>query len=307
MPRTTTLMTAAAMLLACVTFSRGQDTGKVQFRLQLQEGQSFRSETVTRQVITQSVGGQDIKVDTAVGTTYKYDVQGIAPDGTATLKVTIDGMSMTLDMQNVKVEYDSANPPEEIPLPARGAAALVGKSFTMEMNAQGEVTRVEGIETMLEAALGQGVVPPPVKEQVGKQFGSDSMVATMQGMLAPYPDEPVGVGDSWSRTISVTAGFPMQIDSTYTLKERAGGMATLSVESTIKTDPNAEPIATGIGKATVEISGKRTGEMVVHETAGWTMSSKLAMDFKGNMTIAGASGMSIPLTVTGEMTVKTTK
>ena len=53
-------------------------------------------------------------------------------------------------------------------------------------------------------------------------------------------------------------------------------------------------------------AGKRTGEMVVHETAGWTMSSKLAIDFKGSLKLSGASGMSIPLSVKGEMTVKTT-
>ena len=305
MPRQTTLITAAAMLLTCVTFSHGQDTGKVQFRLRLEKGHSFRSETVARQVITQSVGGQAIKVDTAIGTTYKYDVQEVSPDGTATLKVTIDGMSMTLDAPNMKVEYDSANPPAEIPPQAQGAAAMVGTSFTMEMNSRGEVTRVEGVETMLEAVLAKGG-GAAAKEQLAKQFSNDAMVATMQGMLAPYPDEPVGVGDSWSSKMSVTAGFPMQIDSTYTLKERAGGMATLAVESTIKTDPNADPVAVGPAKAKVEIGGKRTGQMVVHETVGWTMSSKLDIDFKGSLKMVGVE-MSIPITVTGEMTVKTTK
>lgn len=305
MPRQTTLITAAAMLLTCVTFSHGQDTGKVQFRLRLEKGHSFRSETVTHQVITQSVGGQEIKVDTAIGTTYKYDVQEVSPDGTATLKVTIDGMSMSLDVPNMKVEYDSANPPDEIPPQAQGAAAMVGTSFNMEMNSRGEVTRVEGVETMLEAVLAKGG-DAAVKEQLSKQFNSDAMMATMQGMLAPYPDKPVGVGDSWSSNMSVTAGFPMQIDSTYTLKERAGGMATLAVESTIKTDPDADPIAIGPAKAKVEIGGKRTGQMVVHETAGWTISSELDMDFKGSLKIVGVE-MSIPITVTGKMTVKTTK
>ncbi len=41
-----TLITAAAMLLASVTISHGQDTGNVQFRIRLHEGQSFRSEMV---------------------------------------------------------------------------------------------------------------------------------------------------------------------------------------------------------------------------------------------------------------------
>jgi len=306
MRRNTTLTTAAAVLLACVASSLAQDAGKVQFRLQLERGQSFRSETITRQVITQNVGGQDTKVDLAVGTTYKYDVQGVAPDGTVTLKVTIDGTSLKMDAASLKVDYDSAKPPEQIPPQAQGVAAMVGKSFGMEMSAQGEITRVEGVEAMLESVLAEGG-SAEAKAQIQKQFGGDGMVATMQGMLAPYPDKPVGVGDSWSRTVSVTTGFPMQVDSTYTLKGRAGGMATLAVESTIKTDPNAEPIAVGPMKATVELSGKRTGEMVVHETAGWTMSSKLDMDFKGNLKAVGASEMSIPLTVTGEITVKTTK
>ncbi len=306
MRRYTTLTTAAAALLACVASSIAQDAGKAQFRLRLEPGQSFRSETVTRQLITQSVGGQDIKIDTSVGTTYKYDVQSTAPDGTATLKVTIDGMSISLEAGPMKVDYDSANPPEQIPPQAQGAAAMVGQSFVMEMNSRGEVSRITGIEAMLEAVVAQGG-GAAIREQVEKQFGGDALVATMQGMLAPYPDKPVGIGDSWSGTISVVAGFPMRIDSTYTLKGRAGGMATLAVESKIETDPNADPIATPLGNAQVNIKGKRTGEMVVHEMAGWTMNSKLVMDFKGNMKIAGPPEMSVPLTVTGEMTVKTTK
>jgi uncharacterized alkaline shock family protein YloU len=306
MRNNTTLTTAAAVLLACASSSLAQDTGKVQFRLRLQPGQSFRSETVTRQVITQSAGGQDIKVELAVGTTYKYDVQEVAPDGRAALKVTVDGVSLKMDVLGMKVEYDSAKPPAQIPPQAQGVAAMLGKSFTMEITAQGEVAGVEGVETMLEAALAQGG-GAAVREQVEQQFGSDAMVATMQGMLAPYPDQAVGVGDSWSRTLNVTTGFPMQMDSTYTLKGRAGGMATLAVESAIKTDPNAKPISVGTAKATVQIGGKRTGEMVVHETVGWTMSSKLAMDFKGNLKMIGDAQKSVPLTVTGEMTVKTTK
>ena len=304
MPRNTTLITAAVILLVCVTSSRGQDTGKVQFRLGLEKGQSFSSKTLTQQLITQTIAGQAIEADTAVGTTYKFEVQGIAADGAATLKVTVEGMSMSLDVPGLKVDYDSTNPQDPVPSQARAAAAMVGKSFIMKMNSLGEVVQVEGVESILEAVLAEAG-DATIQKQVEKQFGGNAMVATMQGMLAPYPDKPVVIGESWSKTTNVARGFPMQIDSTYTLKERADGMATLAVESTIKSDPR--PVGTGPARATVEISGKRTGEMVVHETTGWTMSSKLAMDFKGSRKISGPMEMTIPLTVTGQMTVKTTE
>ena len=316
MRKNTTLTTAAAVLLACVTSSLAQDTGKVQFRLRLQPGQSFRSETVTQQVITQSVFGNDQKMDQTMGMTYRYDVESVAPDGTAMLKVSYDALKMVMDSPAGKVDYDSKNPPAEIPAMAKAMAAMVGQSFKMEMNSQGQVTRVEGLETLLDRMISQLDLPNDaaksmVGEMLKKQFGNDAMVGTMQGMMATYPEEAVGLGDSWTRKANVTAGFPMQKESTYTLKSRAGGMATLDVQTKIRSDPDAEPVAMGPMKMTYNISGKQSGQMILHETAGWTMSSKMTLEFKGDVKVSGIPGAaeetSWPISCTSEVTVTTTK
>ena len=316
MPRKTTLIAAAAVLLACVTFAHSQDTGKVQFRLRLQEGQSFRSETVNRQVITQSILGKDQKVDQTMGTTYRYDVQSVAPDGTATIKVSYEAMKMAMDSPAGKVEYDSKNPPAEIPSVAKGVAAMLGQSFTMQMNSRGQVTEVEGLGALLDRVLSHLDLPDEAaKEMTGKmlknQFGDDAMIGAMQLMMPTYPEEPVGGGDTWTKTTNVTMGFPMQMENTYTLKSRAGGMATLAVQTKIRSDPDAEPVSMGPVQMTYNISGRRSGQVVLHETVGWTISSKMAMEFKGDVKVIGMPGMAEgttwPISCTGEMAVETTK
>ena len=316
MPRNTTLMTAAVVLLACVTLSQGQDTGKVQFLLRLQEGQSFRSEMISHQVITQTIMGNDQKMDQTMGMTYRYDVQSVAPDGTATIKVAYEALKMAMDLPTGKVDYDSKNPSAEIPAMAKGVAAMVGQSFTMQMNSQGQVTKVEGLAALMDRVISQLDLPDAaaksmVNDMLKKQFGDDAMVGTMQNMMAIYPEGPVGLGDTWTKTLSVTAGFPMQLENTYTLKSRAGGMATLDVQSKIRSDPDAEPVAVGPMHITYNISGQQGGQMVLHETAGWTMSSKLDIEFKGDVKVSGVPGMADgttwPITCTSEVTVKTTK
>lgn len=316
MPRNTTLMTAAAMLLACVTFSHGQDTGKVQFRLRLQEGQSFRSETVSRQVVTQSIFGNEQKMDQTIGMTYRYDVESVAPDGTAAIKVSYDELKMVMGGPTGKIDYDSKNPPAEIPAAAKGVAAMLGQSFTIEMNPQGQVTKVEGLGAMLDRIISgldlpDGAAKSMVNDMFKKQFDGEAMVGTMQAMMAIYPEVPVGVGDTWTKTVNVTAGFPMQMDNTYTLESRAGGMATLDVQTTIRSDPDAEPVTMGPMKITYNINGRQSGQMVLHETVGWTMSSKTTMEFKGDVKVSVVPGMAEgttwPISCTGETTVKTTK
>ena len=316
MPRNTILMTAAAMLLACVTCSHGQDTGKLQFRLRLREGQSFKSETVSRQVITQNIFGNEQKMDQTMGMTYRYDVQSVAPDGTATIKVSYDALKMVMNGPTGKIDYDSKNPPAEIPAAAKGVAAMLGQTFVMEMNAQGQITKVEGLKALLDRIISQldlpdGAAKSMADDMLKKQFGNDAMVGTMQAMMAVYPEEPVGVGDTWIKNTNVTAGFPMQMENTYTLKSRAGGMATLDVRTKIRSDPDAEPVSMGPMKITYNISGTQSGQMVLHETAGWTMSSRMALEFKGDVKVSGVEGMAEgttwPISCSGETTVTTTK
>jgi uncharacterized protein DUF6263 len=316
MSKNRTLITAAAMLLACVTFSHGQDTGKVQFRLRLKEGQSFRSEMVARQAITQNILGNEQKMDQTMGMTYRYDVESVAPDGTATIKVSYEAVKMAMDAPTGKIDYDSKNPAAEIPAAARGVAAMVGQSFTMEMNSQGQVTKVEGLGALMDRIISEIDLPDDatksmINDMLEKQFGDEAMVGNMQAMMAHYPEEPVGVGDTWTKKANVTAGFPMQLENTYTLKSRAGGMATLDVQTKIRSDPDAEPVTMGPMKITYNISGQQSGEMVLHETAGWTMSSQMTMEFKGDVKVSGMPGMAEgatwPISCTGETTVKTTK
>ena len=316
MRRNTNLMTAAAVLLACVASSLAQDAGKVQFRLRLQPGQMFRSETVTRQATTQSIMGNEQKMDQTIGMAYRYEVLGVAPDGTAMIKVTYDALKMAMDGPTGKIDYDSKNPPAEIPAQAKGMAALLGQSIRMQMNSQGRVTKVEDVEALLDRIIAQIDLPDEtvkaaITTMLKKQFGNDAMIGTMQSMMATYPEAPVGVGDSWTSKANVTAGIPMQTESTYTLKSRSGGMATLGVQTKIQSNPDAEPMAMGPMKMTYNISGTQRGEMVVHEMAGWTISSKLTMEFKGDVKASGIPGMadgtSWPISCTGEVTVTTTK
>lgn len=313
MTNTTKFVTIATMLLAWTGLSHGQEAGRVQFRLGLQPGQSFRSEIVTHWLSrpTGLSGGEE-----TWGVTYKFDVQSVADDGTAAINVSYDAVRWISGAN--QIDFDSKNPPETPPTSiAKGVADMVGRSFTIEMNPQGRITKVDGLEGVLDRVTswfeGDEVLRAFLTGYFRKQIGKDATVGTIHAMMVGYPKRSVGVGSRWTANNSATVALsiPVEMQNAYTVKSRANGLATLDVQTKIKSDGNVDPVSMGPVTNIYNITGERKGEIVFHETAGWPVSAKMTIEFEGTMTVVGIPGEDvgrrIPVSCTGETTVKTTK
>lgn len=287
----------AASALAVDTRTRGE---KVRLRLRLEKGNSYGIKMTIQQKVVQKIQGNQVDVDQTLGMEYTFDVKEVKDDGTMTAEVTYHAVQMKMDGPTGKVDYDSAEPPDEVPKLARGMAALVGQSFTLDMTAEGRVTRVEGIDALLahmieKLKLPAGAMKTMMEDQLKKQFGDKAMRETMEQLMAMYPDKPVGIGDSWTRKVKVTKGFPLEMENTYVLKDRKGGVAILDTKSTLKSDPKAEPMKMGPLSISYALSGKQEGQVEMDEATGWTLGAKLTQEFSGTMTMEGAPGMTGPM------------
>ncbi len=303
----------AAIVAPALAADTRSGTDKVRLRLNLEEGRTYRLKTVIDQEVQQEIQGRKVDVDQTMGMDYSFTVEEVKDDGTMTAKVTYRAVTMKQDGPMGKTDYDSDNPPDKVPAAAKGAAALVGETVVIDFSPDGRVTRVVGMDAlfekvMKETELPEGPTKEMLKEQLKKQFGDKAMRESMEQLTAIYPDKPVAVGDSWVRKAKVSKGFPMGIESTYTLKGLKDGVAQVGLKSKITTDPEGEPMKMGPMSMKFDFDGEQEGDIELETRSGWTLRAELNQDFSGKMNMEGLPGttdaMSWPIRVKGKITVE---
>ncbi len=292
-----------ALVILALLASCGGGAKKLDLRLRLEAGQSYGAKMVADQTITQTLGGQTQTMTQTIGMAYTYDVQSVDADGTMQIKVTYDWILYKQDGPMGTVSYDSANPPATVPEAALGYAALVGRGFSMRLKPNGEIAEVQGVDEMLDQMLDAlGVPPGSARDELAasmqSQFGDEAMKESFEKAALFYPDKPVGIGDSWSKVISVETGIPMVLDTTWTLKARKGGVATVETRSAIQRNPKAQPVEMAGTTFTYEMSGEQSGTMQLDEKTGWLLGGTLKQNMAGQIS---AMGMTWPITIVSDI------
>lgn len=271
------------LALGCTGGGEGLD-----LRLNLEAGQSYGLKMVMDEKIEENVQGRTRSTTRQMGVGYTFAVESVDAEGNAWIKSTYKWVSMKqeLPMNMGTVEYDSSSPPEEIPLMARGSAALLGHSIDMRLAPKGTVLEVKGLDVLLrkmldEIEIPRGIPSEEVEGQLREQFGDDALKGMMRNVVAHYPEKPVKVGDSWDQTVVIRQGFPMIIETTYTLRERKGGVATIDNRSTIRSNPDAAPLR-------YKLAGTQQGYMRVDEATGMTLSSEVTQTFDVTLVTEGS-------------------
>jgi hypothetical protein len=299
------------LLILAVGCTGGGDG--LDLRLNLEAGQSFGLKMVMDQKIDQDVQGQKVAMTQQMGVGYTFAVESVEPDGTAWVKTTYDWVMMKHDTPMGKTEYDSANPPEEIPLMAKGSATLVGNSISMLLEPKGTVLEVKGLDALFQKMLEEIDIPQGpafegVEKQLKDQFGDDALKEMMRNMMTHFPDEPVQVGDSWDQKVVIAKGFPMIIETTHTLREHKDGVAIIDNESTIRPNPDASPLEMGTTRMRYELSGTQKGTTRIDVATGMPLGAELTQTFEGqvNMEMAGTGdgqSQGWPMSVVSTVTI----
>lgn len=267
---------------------------KVELRFRFEEGKSYKLLVTVEQNIVMWIEGEEQEINQTIGIGETFNVKKVDADGTATIEVTFGSMSMKMDGPTGQFDYDSEDPPEEIPLPARGFAAMVGQGFTMKMTPDGQVKELSGVGEMLEKIvesleLSEGPMKDMIVEGIKNHFGDKALKEMMEQMLGGFPGKPVGIGDSWSQELTLTMGFPMTIENTCTLIDRKDGVATIKVESTIKPNKDAPPMKIGPMTMKYDLKGTQKGTFKLDEATGWFVGGEMKQKMSGEMTMKGVA------------------
>ena len=290
------------LVVGVATFCGEDATEKIHLRLNLQEGESYSLRMITDQDISQTIQGQQQETKQTMGLGYTFDVNQVNSDGSALTRVTYDWVLFEQDGPLGKTKYDSATPPDTVPPAAAGYAALVGQGFTMEISPAGRVQDLQGVDDMIthmleELDLPEGATMDSIEQSFRDQFGDQALQENMESLMAIYPEGPIGIGDSWSKTVATSVGLPMILENRWTLTAREDGVATVDVYSTIKSNPEAAPLEIAPVKMSFDISGVQQGTMSLDEGTGWTISAHVTQTLAGEIEMEMGERMSWPISI----------
>jgi len=273
---------------------------RIDLKLNLKAGQTFRMLTTIEQETVQSVQGQEMKVLSTLRLGETFAVREVDAQGTAIIDVTLGPVSyktQTPEGMGGSLDYDSTTSGNNVPVQARGLAALVGKSFAIKLSDRGAVAGVAGVDKMFDEIRKSLDVPDEqTKEQLIKdlelQYDANGLKEMVENLMAFLPDRPVAIGDTWKRAAGISHCFPSTGEATYRLVSGGNGVAVVGMAATMKPDPNAEPMTMGPVTMKYELEGTQKAACRLDEETGWALKAKAIQDLKGTLHMSGAPGQS---------------
>jgi hypothetical protein len=282
------VLVAAAVIVAwlIVPTEAGQ---KIQYKLNLRKGQSYYVRVISDSNVAQEMMGQKNVVEVTAGFGYRFDVKEVDEKGNGWVDCTFDWVKFRQKAPMMDVAYDSANKGSPVPAGAQGVAVFLGAGFSAKITPQGQVQEVKATEQLrknIEAQLPEGPERKQMLDAFEKQQLAESIKELCLSPMAVYPDKPVGIGDSWSRTVSFRTQ-PLIFDNKWTLKDRKAGTAIIEAATGVKSNPEA--LQDAAVKMKLEMSGKRLGQIEIRESTGQIMRSKITQDLSGQMQTGAAT------------------
>ena len=294
-------------LLAVVLFvTPARAQGPVDLHLRLDVGDAFSQRMTAQQEIEQTVMGSKQTIKQTIGMTTRYAVEA-ASDSIYGVRAVYTAVRYDMDGPMGSVRYDSADPPAEVSPAAAGYAALVGQGFSFTVSPMGHVYAVEGVEAMIDAVIDALEAPDEaqreaIRASLQAQFGDEAIRGQLANTFAHYPGEPVSVGDTWRREVSLRAGMPMDLTNTYRLEAIEDGAAVIAVSSQIETG-DGPPMSMAGAEIAFDLDGTQTGTLRLDPDTGMVRASTFDQNLAGEAVVNGA--MTRPMTIASTIAVET--
>ena len=150
-----------------------------------------------------------------------------------------------------------------------------------------------------------------VKEMIKKNplFAEEKIRGLVGNVIVPFPGGSAEIGDSWQGKAALPAGAPVDIDLTYTLKQKKQGVAVVGISSKIElVDEPASTKDSPLGATKASVTGSYEGSVQIDSGSGWMVRKNATMRCSGEMKMAPneqiPQGMTLPITMESITTVE---
>ena len=279
-------------------------SGKVSLALKLNKGQELKQEVTVTQKMVQTVFGQTQEVEHVTSYKLTQKVEDLDSNGIMNVNVTYDSLSTHSKSVMGEVKYNSDDPPENIPPQMLALATLVGKRYSMKIDNSGHILEFSGLKELVDSVVEKlpgGPIRPMAERQVRQQFGETGVRDMMEPVMAVYPDNPVGVGDSWDKSVVIMGSFSNKQDNTFRLTSLEGGVVTLDFDSKVTPNEEAKAMEMSGIKMKMVLEGHQKGTFKLDEKSGLVTGVDLQQNLTGKMVTEGGpmGKMEVPMSING--------
>lgn len=292
-----------------------QNTLNLKFNMK--KGDKYKVAVTSSQKITEEINGQKMIVDQAMKTTYLYNVTDVASDGTTTINIKFDAISVKMSAANQTYEFDSSKPADKTDEQGLAYSSLVGQSFTVKYSQDGKVKEITGIDKLFTNVIDKlniqdQTAKDTLTETLKQSFGDEALKESLGSMTEMYPEnKKIKVGDSWEDKQTISVGYPMTINNKWTLKSDENGILAMDVDSSIDANNSSEPMEFMGVKVKYALKGNEKGTIELTKSNGFIQSGEVTQNITGTMNIEASDimpeGMSIPMTMEGKTIYQVTK
>ena len=222
-----------------------KETGEADLQWGFKEGKGFyqKMTTKTEQKMTVSTNQVLQKQDQ----TFVFLWTPVKKDGDNwVIKQKIEAVIMNIDIGNQKISYDSTKDQQNVNNPlAEFFKALVGTEFTLTLDKNMKVIKLEGRDDFVKKLTGANPQMKPLLEQI---LSEKAMMEMAEPTFAAIPGVKKKKGDSWSKTTNLDMGPIGKYENTYKYTydgkdEKEKKFDKIKVETTLKYTEPGENVA----------------------------------------------------------------
>ncbi|MCK9280646.1 MAG: OadG family protein [Melioribacteraceae bacterium] len=244
---------------------------KIEFGLKVGETYSIQISNLIKS--NEELDNIIIKKDERVLAGFSFTPTSISPDGEIHLKGSINFIEVMKEGPLGQIAYNSMVDTSDIPIMAKPYYNILNKEFSLKILKDGTVNAVYGMDSILVHSMDDFEIEEPqliayLEESLENQFSNEVLFEQFERMFAVFPTKPVGVNDTWNKSVKLSAKTPLLIDNEYRLLERNNGVAIIAVNSRIASDKDR--IKTNPRRfVDQDLVGTQMGKVQIDEITGW--------------------------------------
>jgi hypothetical protein len=302
-------ITGGLFLLTVASVSAPAPEAKPVYRWQFEKGKTFYQEVTTESRQTMKIMGNNVAQAHKQVFIFSFAPQRRDGDGWIVREV-IEAVKMEIDVAGNKIAYDSTKENTgDSPL-AAFFKELVGSDFTVVLDGNTKVVRVEGVEALAhKLAAGN----PQAGPALALALSEDTIKEMATQTFLSLPGREVNKGDSWTRLSKLDMG-PLgrcTVPYEYTCAGTEGKFVKFRVDNSGVKYEAAQGDGGNVLPFKVRaanLKSKKSGGIIVFDTTkGRVDNSEMVLDLDGQLSIEiGGQVTEIELTQAQKTTVQTT-
>jgi len=261
---------------------------KVNLTWKLEKDKAFYQEMTTTANQGMKVMGQDVTQKQTQTFYFSFTPTTQDSTGNWTVKQKIEGVKITIDINNNAVSYDSTNASAANNALSEFFKQLVGAEFTLTIDKALKVTKVEGRDEFIKRLGGANAQMEPLLKKILNDDALKQMADPTFGVL---PGKEVTKGEQWTResklSLGPIGGYESKFTYTYEGKdEKDANIAKIKVATTLKYILPTEAEGLPFKIVSADLKADNAGGTIRFDTAkGRIADSELKIQLTGTLEI----------------------